>query len=120
MKNITDNINHGNIKHRIFEMLPIKSIKLMVKKMPPIISELIRPKYVGHNGSAGARVSNPNKYMLMTLFPPLPLPLPLPLVRQKTLINVKINAPKITQYLLVTTFLSVVKGSMADVKLGWS
>ena len=118
MKNTIDNINHGNIKHRIFEMLPIKSIKLMVKKMPPIISELIRPKYVGHNGSAGARVSNPNKYMLMTLFPPLPLALPLPLVRQKTLIKVKINAPKITQYLLVTTFLKVVKGSMADIKLG--
>ena len=56
MKNISDNINHGDIKHRIFEMLPIKSIKLMVKKMPPIILELIRPKYVGHNGSVGARV----------------------------------------------------------------
>ena len=59
----------------------------------------------------------------MTLF--LPLPLPSPLIRQKMFqINVpliQINAPKIakiTQFLLVTTFLNVLKSSMADVKLG--
>ena len=61
----------------------------------------------------------------MTLF--LPLPLPSPLIRQKMFqINVpliQINAPKIakiTQFLLVTTFLNVLKSSMADVKLGLS